>query len=115
MSKKDKKAAKADDPAKVAKTKKTKSAALSPGARQRAELKALRLLVGRMLLVQARNMGKETYLKDLQNSLRQDLDSSLPDDADPEIRAAMDAVIDGLLDQVRLQLLLARADGNKRN
>ncbi|MEO1192511.1 MAG: hypothetical protein AAFY02_12190 [Pseudomonadota bacterium] len=90
-------------------------APLDEVARLRIELEALRLLVGRLLLVQARNMGKEDYLRDLEDSLQQDLDSSLSGETDPNLRAAMDEVLDSAIEKVRMRLLLSRADSSKRN
>lgn len=88
---------------------------LSQQAKLRAELAALRLLVDRMLLVQARNLGKEAYLEDLRANLRLDMEFAGGPETSSEVRAVMDAAIDRSIESVRAQLLLARADSSKRN
>ncbi len=88
-----------------------KSASLAEQTRLRAEVTVLRLLVDRMLLVQARNLGKEAYLEDLHKNLMVDLDRV--DEAG--MREVMNTEIERSLEVVRTQLLLARADSSKRN
>ncbi len=115
-----------DGPKQAKKTKKSQSADAAKGAmlaaeaaaeqvRLRAEVTVLRLLVDRMLLVQARHLGKEAYLDDLHDLLMGDLDRLGPDGASPEARQEMHAAIERSLEAVRAQLLLARADSSKRN
>lgn len=89
--------------------------ALAEQTRLRAEVTVLRLLVDRMLLVQARHLGKEAYLDDLHDLLMGDLDRLGLDSAGPEAREVMHAAIERSLEAVRAQLLLARADSSKRN
>jgi len=88
---------------------------LSQQARLRAELAAMRLLVDRMLLVQARHLGKEAYLDDLREKLQIDMELAPDREPDIELRKVMSAAIDRSLESVRAQLLLSRADSSKRN
>lgn len=88
---------------------------LAEQRRLRAEVSVLRLLVDRMLLVQARNLGKEAYLEDLHKNLMVDLDRNGKVEGDSEIRDVMNAEIERSLEVVRTQLMLARADRSKRN
>lgn len=113
---------KAKEKQKAKKARKAKKAKLALAAlrlaeqkRLRAEVIVLRLLVDRMLLVQARNLGKEAYLEDLHNNLMVDLDQAGGREQDPEIRDVMNAEIERSLEAVRTQLVLARADRSKRN
>jgi len=115
-----------DGPKKAEKAKKSKAVqaagdglmaadAAAEQIRLRAEVTVLRLLVDRMLLVQARHLGKEAYLDDLHDLLIADLERLGLDGAGPEAREVMHAAIERSLEAVRAQLLLARADSSKRN
>ncbi len=88
---------------------------LAEQRRLRAEVTVLRFLVDRMLLAQARNLGKEAYLEDLHKNLMGDLDRAGEADQGSEIRDVMNAEIERSLEVVRTQLVLARADRSKRN
>lgn len=90
-------------------------ASLAEQRRLRAEVTVLRLLVDRMLLVQARHLGKEAYLASLHDSLMGDLDRMESGGGDAAIREVMNAEIERSLEAVRAQLILARADSSKRN
>ncbi len=108
-----------DKSKKARKAKKAKRAAgelrLAEQKRLRAEVTVLRLLVDRMLLVQARNLGKEAYLEELHKNLMVDLDRVDEGENDAEFRDVMNTEIERSLDVVRTQLVLARADSSKRN
>ncbi len=100
---------------KAAKRRAKAGSGVSDADRLRAEVTVLRLIVDRMLLVQARNLGKEAYLTDLHDGLMSDLDRAENGGKDPLVREVMNLEIERSLEAVRAQLLLARADRSKRN